>query len=173
MMFVGGACRFRVVGKLQHQYSSPRDAKINLLPDCVASASFQIAELSLDCEDYECNCRKYFEKLPSSQQIELISKLYNVFTSNFFPDVSVPPNYLELSLKAMKRLQSKNRSNILFGLARGLAILREDGSDSLIPISRMPFGLLEYVIEFFQSAKVSYSSYSYCLYLHLYVNNSL
>ena len=66
----------------------------------------------------------------------------------------VPPDFLELSLKAMAHLQKSGRSNILFGLAKGLGIQRDDGSDSLIPTNRMPMGLLEYVINFYQSSKV-------------------
>ena len=66
----------------------------------------------------------------------------------------MPPTFLELSLKAMTQLQKSGRSNVMFGLAKGLGVQRVDGSDSLIPTTRMPMGLLEYVINFYQSSKV-------------------
>ena len=43
----------------------------------------------------------------------------------------------------------------MFSQAKGLGVQRFDCSDSLIPTCQMPMGLLEYVINFYQSSKVS------------------
>lgn len=80
------------------------------------------------------------------------SNLYLVSSSN--PGLVVPSTFLELSLKAMAQLKKSRRSNILFALANGLGTVRDDLTDSLIPTSRMPMGLLEHVINFYQSSKV-------------------
>lgn len=101
---------------------------------------------------------EHFQQLPFPEQLETIGCLYNLYASKHF-GLSIPSDFLQLSLKAMNRLKDKQKSNILYGLARGLGELRVDGSDSLIPVSRMPFGLLQYVIDFFQSSKVSLNSY--------------
>ena len=51
----------------------------------------------------------------------------------------------------MKRLSDVGKSNIIYGLCKGLGTMRLDGSDSLFPTTRMPMGLLHYMVEFFIS----------------------
>ena len=63
--------------------------------------------------------------------------------------ITLPHNFLELSVKAMTHLQQCGRTNILYGLAKGLGTLRPDKSDSKFPAKRMPAGLLQYMVEFF------------------------
>ena len=48
---------------------------------------------------------------------------------------------------------------VLYELARGLGMNREDNSDSLFPVQRMPFGLLQYAVGFF-NAKTIHQVYS-------------
>ena len=45
-------------------------------------------------------------------------------------------------------------SPVITDSPKGLGLQRDDGSGSLIPTNRMPMGLLEYVINFYQSSKV-------------------
>ena len=63
--------------------------------------------------------------------------------------INVPSDYLDYSLKAMKRLKESGRSNVLYSLARSLATPRSDGTGSKFPTTRMPIGLLEYLVNFF------------------------
>lgn len=42
----------------------------------------------------------------------------------------------------MQHLHSNHKRNVLAGAARAFGVLRPDGSDSLFPTSRMPFGML-------------------------------
>ena len=100
----------------------------------------------------------WFQQLSTHDQIEFLTNLYQWYASVYYPGLSVSSNFLELSLKATVQLQTSGRSNIIFGLAEGLAIQRDDGSDSLIPTTRTPMGLLEYLINFYQSSKVTFSS---------------
>ena len=65
--------------------------------------------------------------------------------------VNVPPDYLEYSLKAMKHLKQSGRSNVLYFLARSLATPRNNGTGSKFPTTRMPMGLLEYIVHFFDA----------------------
>ena len=46
----------------------------------------------------------------------------------------------------MKRLHDGGRSNVMYLLAKALGTTRLDGSDFLLPVSRMPIGLLEYTV---------------------------
>lgn len=44
--------------------------------------------------------------------------------------VVVPRDFIDLCLKAMERLKSAERYNVVYGLVQSLGTLREDGSDS-------------------------------------------
>lgn len=68
--------------------------------------------------------------------------------------VSVPCDYLECSIKAMKRLKESNRTNVLYLLARSLATPRQKGKDSKFPTTRMPMGLVEHLVCFFDAENV-------------------
>ena len=61
-------------------------------------------------------------------------------------DVSVPSDYLHLSLKGMEKLKESKRVNVLYELSKGLGITRPDGSDTTFPTKRMPMGLLQYMV---------------------------
>lgn len=62
--------------------------------------------------------------------------------------------FVKLSLDAMKRLEENNKVNLVIKFCQGLATDRPDKSGPLIPLHRMPFGLLQYCIEFFTCTNV-------------------
>ena len=62
--------------------------------------------------------------------------------------------FMRLSLEAMRRLEQNNKVNLVVKFCQGLAVDRPDKSGPLIPLHRMPFGLLQYCIEFFTSTNV-------------------
>ena len=51
----------------------------------------------------------------------------------------------------MITLKESGRSNVLYTLARALATPRTSGVGSKFPTNRMPMGLLEYMVGFFDS----------------------
>lgn len=178
---IGPACRTRVLRYLHQLYPTPKDAEKDLLidkenspqlhvPDSTVNAALgsdgvHVDDLSstlmCDIPISKRSCLDWFRQLSHPDQTELITSLYHHHVSMHHSGLHVPPDFLELSLKAMAHLQKSGRSNILFGLAKGLGIQRDDGSDSLIPTNRMPMGLLEYVINFYQSSKVINNSCGY------------
>ena len=89
--------------------------------------------------------------LPLSGRFELINMLDNVFFSVAEMEgiKSNPSRFISLSVQAMKNLQSKKKSNLLFKFAQCVGKQRPDDSDTLMPMDRMPFGLLQYQIELF------------------------
>ena len=171
-VFLGSACCTRVVRYLHQLYPTPKDAEKDLLvdkenapqvPDSTDSVTLvpdgtHVDDLSAtlirDVPVSRTSCIDWFHQLSPLDQMELITSLYQHHVSMHHSGLHVPPNFLELSLKAMSQLKKSGRSNILFGLAKGLGLQRDDGSGSLIPTNRMPMGLLEYVINFYQSSKV-------------------
>ena len=54
----------------------------------------------------------------------------------------------------MKKLQDLDRSNTVYNLSRVVSESREDGSGSLMPLNRMPFGRIQYIVDFFASTNV-------------------
>ena len=57
-------------------------------------------------------------------------------------------------LQAMKRLDDNKKVNLVLKFCQGLALDRPDKSGPLIPVHRMPFGLIQHCIEFFTCTNV-------------------
>lgn len=66
-------------------------------------------------------------------------------------NLEVPNDYLRLSVCAMKNLEAHGKPNVLYQLTKELGTLCADSSDTHFPITRMPFGMLEYMVTFFNS----------------------
>ena len=69
--------------------------------------------------------------------------------------VSYPKNFVQTSLAAMKRLEANGKSYLVYKFCQVLAFDRPDKSGPLVPINRMPFGLLENCMEFFTCTNVT------------------
>lgn len=94
--------------------------------------------------------RERIAALPASEQIDLLSDMFTSIGSLNY-SLSIPNDFLKLSLDGMMNLEAAGRHNLIYGLAKGFATPRPDGSDSCFPTKRMPIGLLQYMIEFFIS----------------------
>ena len=70
-------------------------------------------------------------------------------------------DFIPLSVMAIEHLKRCGRSNVLYGLAKALGHMRKDGSDSRLPAKRMPMGLIEHIVNFYNAddiKKVSHKS---------------
>lgn len=65
-----------------------------------------------------------------------------------------PSNFASLALKAMKILEEYSKSNLLYKFAYCLATDSPRTSKPLFDLTRMPFGLVEYQIEFFSCTNI-------------------
>ena len=90
------------------------------------------------------------QTFPASQQLELLSRLFQSLALQQH-GLYVPSDYLTLSLQGMQHLISCGRENVLYNLAQGLGTVREDASDSRFPAQRMPMGLLQYMVDFYNA----------------------
>ena len=88
------------------------------------------------------------DKLPLDEQLDLISDCFSTHASRYY-GLSVPKDFVKLSLCAMRRLKDVGKLNVIYGLAMGIGTEPPDGSDSCFPTTRMPFGLLQYMVQFF------------------------
>ena len=173
---VGGNCRARVMMKLATKYKSPSVAENQLNAtgsDVVESSAVLSDEASttlprssyspLTIEHLPCTpttlkspvaisvSDPLFERvtcLSSEEQTKFVVDLISHVALHQY-GVDIPDDFLTLALRGMQRLESVGKSNIIYGLCKGLGTIRPDGSDSYFPMSRMPFGLLHYMIEFF------------------------
>ena len=68
-----------------------------------------------------------------------------------FHGVDMPGDFASMSIFGMKRLEATGKINVIFELVKGLGTMRSDGSDSCFPTSRMPMGMLQYMVQFFNA----------------------
>lgn len=83
------------------------------------------------------------------QQINFLSEMFSRIAES--EGLEVPTDFLPLSINAMQQLAHNGRSNMLYGLSKGLGTPREDGSDSVFPSKKVVSGLMEYSINFYNS----------------------
>ena len=76
--------------------------------------------------------------LPEEEKYIVVNRMVQVLAARVNPAASVPDDFIKLSLRAMERLKLLGRENTVYGLVRGLGIMREDGSDSRLPAMKMP-----------------------------------
>ena len=69
-------------------------------------------------------------------------------------------NFASLSAKAMKLPQSQGKTNLVYRFAYVIATARPESDESLLPLNRMPYGLIEYQIDFFSSTNISQVSFT-------------
>ena len=83
------------------------------------------------------------------QQISCIGEMFTKAAETL--GVDVPPDFLPLSLNAMRHLANSGRSNLVYGMCKGLGTMRGDGSDSVFPAKKLISGLLEYSVDVFSA----------------------
>ena len=95
----------------------------------------------------------FFEKLEYADVLGILDKLYTWAALK----IGISSNlqtFVQLSMDAMKRLEENSKPNLVLKFCQGLAMDRPNNAGPLIPIHRMPFGLIQYCIEFFTCTNV-------------------
>ena len=137
------------------QESAPQSSPILHGGDCATDCGNQLehsySPISIEVEDTVTSSLSMLEVLPADEKLRVISEMFCLYAANHYSLV-VPSDYLALSLQGMKQLEVAGRHNVLYQLARGLGNMHPDGSDSVFPTSRMPMGLLQYMVDFFNSS---------------------
>ena len=94
-----------------------------------------------------------FCRLDSAEQVVVAANMISHIGSSSY-DLSIPDDFLSLALKAMQKVTSEGRSNVIYGLCKGLGTSRpNDPNETYFPSLRMPMGLLEYMVNFFITAR--------------------
>ena len=86
--------------------------------------------------------------------LNLANKLWKVLFTTFNINTN-PADFIVLSLDAMLLLQQANKSNLVYKVAYCLGTKRPGSDQPLLPLERMPFGLIQYQFDFFRSTNSS------------------
>ncbi len=127
---------------LQHESPSPELPPLELpQPELPQALPTMESVLKLAC------C------LENSDLEELTNKLFYQLTlaHNL---TSNPGNFCSLSIKSMELLKKNHKNNLLYKLALALCKTKPGTDEPVFPMDRMPFGLVEYQIEFFSCTHI-------------------
>lgn len=127
-------------------------------PSLRALLSTSYSPLPIEVIDTRADILSHFSQVSAQQQLSIISDLLCTYASKHY-EIDIPSDFVSLSLHAMKHLECTGKLNLVYELAKGLGTMRPDGSDSYFPLKRMPGGMLQYIIQFFNAKsgqKVSY-----------------
>ena len=108
----------------------------------------------IDQGSVEIHCNNALVNLTLEQQFKVLSKLFSSLLQKDSKCV-VPDNFLELAANGMGYLHKCDRSNVIYLLSQALGTMRSDQSDSLLPVKRMPMGLIEYTVNFFTADHIN------------------
>ena len=131
--------------------------------------------LSLDNEGQVKCCNDIFFEENSTLKKVIISIIQSTLATNYHMDemmtfmdeafwslavsnglCSNQKYFVSNSIKAMKRLSSSDKPNLVYKFSQMLNLQKADNPmEPVIQLDRMPFGLLEYVIQFFTSVNIN------------------
>lgn len=97
---------------------------------------------------------KIVGSLNPEQLLQLTDKLFGDLAVSYKIYFNVT-NFCALALDAMLLLQQNNKSNLLYKFASALTAKHPDTKECILQMNRMPFGLLQYQIEFFSCTNIS------------------
>ena len=95
----------------------------------------------------------WFEISRVVESVTMLNKCFDIVAKRMDIQTNVL-NFPSLSLESMKKLQSIGKSNTVYNLSKVISEQRPDGSGTLMPLQRMPFGMVHYIIDFFASTNV-------------------
>ena len=154
-----------VPGKFEH-LSLTHAQRIDLIKTCFGS--LDVAEKKTCLKDLFLSSDNQTEQ----QLLSVLTDIYDKTTQNTSLDVlcntldtlflklsikagitSNPGNFSSLSIQAMKLLQNRGRSNLVYKFSQMLTDKKQDNTP-LISMDRMPFGLIDYAIQFMTSTHI-------------------
>ena len=142
------SCRLKVVKWVQKKFSDPHEAAAYYFPSNpsrhAASVGSAEHQQSLDVKE------------ASTQTEDCLSAISAQFQQHCkLASVKLPEDFLELSKSAMDQLQQHGRTNVVYNFVKAVGTVRTDGTDSRLPISRMPMGMIEHTVNFFANKDIN------------------
>ena len=169
---VAGACRLKVISKYPKQFRSPADAEsyyfgpeqprpdspmdvdvpqqqvikheVSTQTDLSGAVSNQVRSHNSDF------VLEILEPMSTDDQLKFMANFLTKFANTHY-DVHVNSDFLQFFLDASRHLKECNRPNVVYGVAKAIGRMRPDRSDSRLPAKRMPMGLLQHMVNFFNA----------------------
>ena len=152
-MFVGSACRNKVLRTLRKRFKSPEAAESHYFPLKLVASEPQPAGVETAITPSLQSFPSHTKEISPSQQLLAISEHLKSFC-NSHSSIDPPDDFLSLAVLAMQHLCSCGCSNVVYKLVKVLGTMRDDQSNSLLPARRMPMGLIEHCVNFFSSSSI-------------------
>lgn len=93
-------------------------------------------------------------RISEGEQLQIMADWFSKFASSNY-GVHIDSDFLQLSLSASRYLKQCKRGDVMYGVAKAIGRMRPDDSDSRLPAKRMPMGLLEHMLNFFNADSYS------------------
>lgn len=159
--FIAEACRKKVINYLSSKFTTPSDANVAYFPAgstnpwCIQSSmmSHHDVEVPQTVEEAVSSIQHLLSRFDSTIQLQIISSIYQTYALNSM-EVLIPMDYIQLSIAAMNNLKHAGRSNVLYKFSKAVVTLRDDGTDTLLPVKRLPLALIEYCVNFYTATSV-------------------
>ena len=146
---------------LVKKFSTPEEACVVYFPPgserdswCLATSSSQIVPPAQTVEYVVNKTQQLLLQFNTTEQLQILSSLYQSYALSA-KDVLIPLDFLSLSIEAMINLKHAGRTNVLYKFAKATGTMRDDGSDTLLPVKRLPLGLLEHCVNFFTATYIT------------------
>ena len=97
---------------------------------------------------------QFLRRISEREQLQIMADWFSKFASSNY-GVHINPDFLQLSLSASCYLKQCKWENVVYGVAKAVGRMRPDDSDSRLPAKRMPMGLLEHMLNFFNADSYS------------------
>ena len=162
ILYAGGSCRARIVVVLAKKFNSPKDALAPMRENVPTGGDNQRSPYSpIAVEHLRSTTRSFLSSIAIVQEDSTMDTFHSLSSDDHLVVVShmvshivsskyIPEDFIELALKSMHKLTSEGRSNVIYGLCKGFGKCRPGyPNECYFPTSRMPMGLLEYMVNFF------------------------
>lgn len=71
-------------------------------------------------------------------------------------NITVPSDFISMCCRAIVRLKEVRKDVcLIYKFAKCIAVKQSNSEESLMPLNRMPFGLLQYQIDFFNAGHIN------------------
>ena len=170
-IITGQACRLRVIGRLSHLFATPAAAEVHYhqqksarlrspvrssrpAPQGGGQPSSSAAPDPVVVTDAIATFRHTLTPFNLEDQLRVLSALFSELVKAGYNVPDIPLDFLSPAASGMKNLIDGGRLNVIYLLAKAVGTKRADNSDTLLPVRRMPMGLLEYSVAFFTCTAV-------------------
>ena len=168
LTYTGRACRLKATTTLARKFPSPTAAQEYYATQHKDDVQVTQSEISpaqpqrSTAVSETTASQQGFASMDPVEQLNLLSDMFTLYLQQH-THIQIPPSdFICLAIQGMERLRKAGRKNVIYLMAKALGTARPDGSDSLLPTSRMPMGLVEHIVNFFTATSLQQVGQHHC-----------